>query len=174
MSARTASIRLRTPRAADRARVAEMVAATGAFRPDELDVALEVFDDAVAQPGADYHALGAYDDDDRLVGFTCYGPTPCTVHTWDLYWIVVDPAAQRLGVGKSLMASTEQAISSGGGRLVVVETSSRDDYSATHAFYEALRYVRAAHIPEYYAAADDLIVFTKQLAPPKAETAPHG
>jgi ribosomal protein S18 acetylase RimI-like enzyme len=86
---------------------------------------------------------------------------------------VVDPAAQRLGVGQSLMAATEDAIQRSGGRLVVVETSSRADYGPTRAFYEALRYARAGHIPEYYAPADDLIVFTKQLAPP-TETAPHG
>ena len=173
MRARAPTVTLRAPRAADRTRVAEVVEATGVFRPDEVDVALEVFDDAVAQPGVDYHALGAYDDD-RLVGYTCYGPTPCTVHTWDLYWIVVDPAAQRLGVGQSLMAATEGAIRDRGGRLVVVETSSRADYGPTRAFYKALRYARAAHIPEYYAPTDDLIVFAKQLAPPTAETAPHG
>ena len=98
MSVRDCVIALRAPRAEDRDLVHAMVEATGVFRPDEVDVALEVFDDAVAAPGVDYHALGAYDDD-RLVGFTLYGPTPCTVTTWDLYWIVVDPQVHRLGLG---------------------------------------------------------------------------
>ena len=173
MSAPTSATALAVPRASDRGRVAEMVDGTGVFRPDELDVALEVFDEAVDQPGSDYHALGAYEGG-RLVGFTLYGPTPCTVATWDLYWIVVDPDAQRLGVGRRLMEQTQEAIREHGGRLVVVETSSRSDYGATRAFYEALDYVRAAHIPGYYAPGDDLIVYTKPLDPPPAETVHNG
>ncbi len=173
MSVRMPVIALRAPSAADRDRVGAMVEATGVFRPDEVAVALEVFDDAVAAPGADYHALGAFDDD-KLVGLTLYGPTPCTVSTWDLYWIVVDPAVQRLGVGRRLMAASEEAMGREGGRLVVVETSSRDDYAATRSFYEALGYHRAAHIPGYYAPGDDLIVYSKPLAPPTAGTAHDG
>jgi ribosomal protein S18 acetylase RimI-like enzyme len=154
MSVRDSVIALRAPRAEDRDRVHAMVEATGVFRADEVDVALEVFDDAVAAPGVDYHALGAYDDD-RLVGFTLFGPTPCTVTTWDLYWIVVGPEVHRLGVGRRLMAASEEAIARRGGRLVVVETSSRENYGPTRSFYEALGYDRAAHIAEYYAASDD-------------------
>ena len=173
MSVRDSVIVLRAPRAEDRDRVHAMVEATGVFRPDEVEVALEVFDDAVAAPGVDYHALGAYDDD-TLVGFALYGPTPCTVTTWDLYWIVVDPHAHRLGVGRRLMAESETAIDRHGGRLVVVETSSRENYAPTRAFYEALGYDRAARIADYYAAGDDLIVYTKPLAPPPAGTAHDG
>jgi len=173
MSAPTPTAVIAAPRASDRVRVAAMVESTGVFRPDEIDVALEVFDEAVDQPGADYHALGAYEDG-RIVGFTLYGPTPCTVATWDLYWIVVDPQAQRLGVGRRLMERTQEAVRAHGGRLVVVETSSRTDYGPTRAFYEALDYVRAAHIPGYYAPGDDLIVYTKPLDPPPAETVHHG
>jgi ribosomal protein S18 acetylase RimI-like enzyme len=173
MSVRDSVIVLRAPRAEDRDRVHAMVEATGVFRLEEVAVALEVFDDAVAAPGVDYHALGAYDED-RLVGFTLYGPTPCTVTTWDLYWIVVEPDVHRLGVGRRLMAASEEAMDRQGGRLVVVETSSRDDYRPTRAFYEALGYDRAAHIADYYAAGDDLIVYTKPLAPPPAGTAHDG
>jgi ribosomal protein S18 acetylase RimI-like enzyme len=150
-----------------------MVAGSGVFRPDEVDVALEVFDEAATGPGSGYFALGAFDDH-RLVGFTLYGPTPCTVATWDLYWIVVDPSLQRLGVGRHLMAATEKAIRAHGGRLVVVETSSRADYGPTRAFYESLDYRRAAHIPAYYASEDDLVVYTRYLAPLPAETAHDG
>jgi ribosomal protein S18 acetylase RimI-like enzyme len=173
MSVRESVIALRAPRAEDRDRVRAMVEATGVFRADEVNVALEVFDDAVAAPGVDYHALCAYDDD-RAVGFTLFGPTPCTVTTWDLYWIVVEPVVHRLGVGRRLMAASEEAIARRGGRLVVVETSSREDYGPTRSFYEALGYDRAAQIADYYAAGDDLIVYTKPLAPPPAGTAHDG
>jgi ribosomal protein S18 acetylase RimI-like enzyme len=146
-----------------RDRVSEIVEATGIFRPDEADIALEVFDGAVEHPGVDYNALGAFDEDGQMVGFACFGPTPCTVGTWDLYWIAVDPGGHRQGVGRKLMDACEQRIAVGGGRLIVVETSSRTDYGPTRAFYEALGYSAAARVPGFYADGDDLVVYTKRL-----------
>ena len=171
MTARASAVRLRAPRAGDRDRVAAIVEATGVFRPEEAAIALEVFDGAVERPGADYHAIGACDDDDTLVGFTSFGPTPCTVATWDLYWIAVHPGAHRHGVGRWLMQAAEQAIANAGGQLVVVETSSRPDYAPTRAFYAALGYTRAARIPDFYAPGDDLVVYTKRLVPSRSEEA---
>lgn len=170
MTASNAVITLGPPRASDRDRVTAMVEATGVFRPDEVAVALEVFDGALEHPGVDYHGICAFEDG-LLVGFTLFGPTPCTLATWDLYWIVVDPAAQRHGIGRRLMAAAEDAIRSFDGQLIVVETSSRDDYRPTREFYASLAYDRAARISGYYAPGDDLVVFAKPLA---TETAQHG
>lgn len=167
------TITLRAPRARDRERVGEIVRAAGVFRPDEIAVALEVFDGAVQSPGVDYHAIGAFEED-RLLGFACFGPTPCTLATWDLYWIAIDPDAHRRGIGRLLMTASEGAIAAHGGRLVVVETASRDDYGPTRTFYEAIGYARAADIPEYYAPGDGLIVYVKTLAPPTGESLHHG
>jgi len=164
---------LRPPRPSDRGRVLEIVRATGVFRPSEVDIALEVFDGAVQKPGVDYHALGAYDDAERLIGFACYGSTPGTEGTWDLYWIAVDPGTHRRGVGRALMAACERAIADAGGRLVVVETSSRPDYGPTRAFYQALAYGATARIPDFYAPGDDLVVYAKRLVPSTSER-PHG
>lgn len=173
MSVMAPPLTLRPPRPSDRGGVADIVHATGVFRPPEVDIALEVFDGATTRPGVDYHALGAYDDADRLIGFACYGPTPGTEATWDLYWIAVDPGAHRRGVGRALMAACERAIADSGGRLVVVETSSRPDYGPTRAFYQALAYGATARIPDFYAPHDDLVVYTKRLAPSQRER-PHG
>ena len=156
---------LAEPGPAHRGRAAEIVSATGLFRPSEIDVAIEVFEDAVAAPGEDYYALGAFDEDGRMAGFACYGPTPGTEGTWDLYWIAVDPGEQRGGIGRSLLEACEARIAGLGGRLVVAETSSREDYTATRAFYRAMRYVTAARVREFYAVDDDLVVYTKRLTP---------
>ena len=162
--ARAAGVTLRPPVAADRDRVCEIVEASGVFRPAEVTIALEVMDGAIAAPGRDYWAVGAYEGD-RLVGFAAFGPVPCTLGTWDLYWIAVDPALQGSGIGRMLMAHCEAAITAEGGRLVVVETSSRDDYGPTRAFYRRLHYHERAEIPDYYAPGDGLVVYTKPLAP---------
>jgi ribosomal protein S18 acetylase RimI-like enzyme len=157
------TLRIAPARARDRERVAEIVSATGVFRAAEGAVALEVFDSAVERPGVDYFALGAFDDADRLVGFACYGQTPCTVGTWDLYWVAVDPAFQRQGTGRALMQACERAIQRRGGRLVVVETSSLPAYGPTREFYRKLGYREAARIADFYAPGDDLVVYVKYL-----------
>jgi len=138
----------------------------GVFHDDEVPVALEVFDGAVAGtrsslPDPDYTALGA-DVEGRLVGWVCWGPTPCTAGTYDLYWMAVDPAVQHGGIGTALVAEMERQLL-GRARLVVVETAGRPAYDATRAFYEARGYRLTARIPDFYSPGDDLVVYTKSL-----------
>ena len=145
---------------ADRDRIEEISRAVAVFRADEIPVALEVFDGAVAG-SPDYLALGAVLDG-RLAGWICWGPTPCTLGTFDLYWMAVDPAAQGAGVGSALITEMEQRLA-GVGRLIVVETAGRTDYAPTRAFYEARGYRVAAVIPDFYAPGDAQVIYTKTL-----------
>ncbi|HEX6669781.1 MAG TPA: GNAT family N-acetyltransferase [Gemmatimonadales bacterium] len=151
---------LRPLTAADRRRIEEITRAVRVFRDDELPVALEVFDGAVAG-SPDYTALGAVLDG-RLVGWICWGPTPCTLGTYDLYWMAVDPAAQGAGIGSVLLRAMEGRLA-GSARLIVVETAGRPDYRPTRSFYEARGYRRAAVIPDFYAPGDDQVVYLKTL-----------
>ena len=97
------------------------------------------------------------------MGYACWGPTPGTQGTYDLYWIVVDPTWQGKGVGTQLLDAVERALLAAGGRLIVVETSSRDDYAPTRTFYERRGYAQAARLRGYYAPADDLVIYLKDL-----------
>lgn len=156
-----------------RPEIETLVRATGVFSNAEVAVALELFDatfpttsgpvppDAVAP---DYEFLGAFADG-RLVGYACFGPTPCTDRTYDLYWIAVHPRAQRTGAGRALMDDVERRLAKRGARLVVIETSSRDDYAPTRRFYRKRGYEEAARVRDFYAPADDRVVFTRRLAP---------
>lgn len=153
----------------------EILTATAVFRPEEIDVALELFDAATAHapPGggaaaADYEVVGAYADD-ALAGYACYGPTPATDRTFDLYWIAMHPDAQGSGGGSRLLAEVEHRLRNRRGRLLVVETSSRDPYRATRRFYEARGYRQAARIRDFYAPADDRVIYTKRLTPPPSD-----
>ena len=110
----------------------------------------------------DYRFLGAYAGDE-LLGYACWGPTPGTEGTYDLYWIVVDPAWQGKGVGTLLLRAVEAKLVAEDCRLIVVETSSRAGYAPTRGFYERRGYAPAARVPGYYAPDDDLIVYLKDL-----------
>ena len=167
----------------NRARVSELLFATAAFSSEEVAVALEIFDetfDAHSRPDRssachpersegsavavqDYEFVGAFDDSDGLLGYACFGPTPATVGTYDLYWLAVDPAAQGRGAGRALVRWVEQELGQRGGRLLVVETSSRPDYTHTREFYARGGYAEAARVRDFYAPADDRIILTTRL-----------
>lgn len=152
---------IRNLTAADRGRIEAISRAVGLFRPDEIAVALEVFEGAVAG-SPDYLALGA-DHDGRLAGWICWGPTPCTLGTFDLYWMAVDPGLHGAGVGTALLHAMESRLA-GLARLVVVETAGRPDYGRTRAFYEARGYRPVSRIPDFYAPGDDQVVYVKSLS----------
>jgi ribosomal protein S18 acetylase RimI-like enzyme len=151
---------LRNLTAADRGRIEEISRAVGIFHPDEILVALEVFDGAMAG-SPDYLALGA-EHERRLAGWICWGPTPCTLGTYDLYWMAVDPVLQGGGVGTALLHAMERRLA-GLARLIVVETAGRSDYAPTRAFYQARGYRVASRIPDFYAPGDDQVVYVKSL-----------
>ena len=145
-----------------RSRVAEILRGTENFRDEEVDVALELFDESFG--GADYVAVGAFEPATEPVGFAIYGPTMATDRTYDLYWIAVDRAAQGTGCGSVLLAEVERRLEALHARMLVVETSSRSDYTATRGFYLKRGYVEAARVHGFYAPGDDRIILTKRFA----------
>jgi ribosomal protein S18 acetylase RimI-like enzyme len=147
----------------DPAEVERIVRSTGAFREDEVAVAVELVEERFARGEASgYHFLFA-ETGGATVGYACYGPIACTVHSWDLYWIAVEHARRGSGIGRRLLEAAESAISARGGRQVYVETSSRPDYAATRAFYEARGYAVEAVLNDFYAPGDSKVVFVKLL-----------
>ncbi len=169
--------RLRDLTSADLTRVLEITRVTGVFREEELVIAGEVFSDCVAHPGPSggaepdagsgdpagrpYYALGA-EAEGRLSGWICWGATPCTERTWDLYWLAVDPGSQGLGVGSALVEEMERRLR-GVARLVSIDTSGRADYTPTREFYLKRGYQAVARVPDFYAPGDDQVIFTKHL-----------
>ena len=142
-----------------------MTRGSESFRPDEVAVAMDVFDSALGigkKADSDYELAGA-EVDGVLAGWACWGPTPCTVGTFDLYWIVVDRAAQGKGVGTALMDEMERRVA-GRARLIVIETAGKADYEGTRAFYQRRGYRIASTVPDYYAEGDDLVVYVKRVA----------
>lgn len=159
-----AALRLSPLESHQRGAVEEILRATAVFRPDEIEVALEVLDSYFAHPERDYTTLGAFTPGGDLLGYLCYGPTPCTVGTWDLYWIAVSPAAQNLGVGSQLLQEVERRLARDAARLVVIETSSLPAYQATRAFYRRRGYDEVARVKDFYSDGDDRVIFAKRIS----------
>lgn len=106
--------------------------------------------------------------EERVVGAAYYAPEPNTEAVWNVFFIAVDPASQGRGVGRQLMGHIEQTLRGRGvdeARVLLVETSSTEQYARTRAYYPKLGFEREATIRDYYGIGDDKVVFWKRLAP---------
>jgi D-alanine-D-alanine ligase len=133
------------------------------FRPDELEIAREVFDDAVKGGEHGHYQSFVIEAQGQVGGWICYGPTPCALGTFDIYWIAVAAKLQGRGLGKELMGFVERMIRVRGGRLAVIETSGRSAYDSTRNFYERLGYSESARLKDFYSPGDDKVVSIKTL-----------
>jgi Acetyltransferases len=153
--------------AADRSGVFRILENAGNFTPEEVATALELIDEWLElgeHSGYLTYVLEARDEDSSAVlGYVCFGPTPLTESTFDLYWIAVDKSKHRGGVGKRLLKFTEEEIVRRGGKMLLIETSSQETYGGTIQFYERTGYELVGKIPEYYKPGDDKLIFAKQM-----------
>ncbi|KUJ96091.1 MAG: Deacetylase, histone deacetylase/acetoin utilization protein [Desulfonauticus sp. 38_4375] len=143
--------------------IEEIVIATGFFSEEEVAVATSLVKERLEKKDASGYFFILVKDGDRLVGFTCFGPIPCTQNRYDLYWIVVHPDYQGRGIGKILLQKTEKAIKNLAGEHLYIETSNRLQYVSTRAFYERCGYKKVAIIPDFYARGDDKVIYFKKL-----------
>ncbi len=164
--------RLRTELAPlDAAKVAVATAATGFFSQEETEIARELAEEAYSQGHASgYHfvlaeeAVSAHESQEaELLGFACFGPVPATQSSYDLYWIVVTPTAQRHGLGRALLQCVEEAVIQQGGRRLYADTSSRPLYAPTRRFYERTGFAQVAHLEDFYADGDGKVIYRKLL-----------
>ncbi len=147
----------------DRGRIRAILEATGAFTPDEVDVAIELVDAAAARPDhPDYTVRVREAANGTVAGYTCYGRAPFTEATYDLYWIAVHPDHYGDGSARAIMAAAEEDIRARGGRTILVETASKPGYARTRRFYESIGYVEVARIPDFYKPGDDRVTYWKR------------
>jgi len=133
------------------------------FKPAEVDIAEEVIDSYLDNSiRSGYHIFVA-EDGSSIAGYICYGPTPLTEGTWDIYWLAVVPDKQSQGIGKALLNFAEDKIKETKGRLSIIETSSKPEYEATRRFHQAQGYKTICRIADFYAPGDDKLVFQKRL-----------
>jgi len=160
--------------AADRSGVFRILENAGNFTPEEVGTALELIDewlDLGEHSGYLTYVLDARDEESsEVLGYVCFGPTPLTESTYDLYWIAVDKSKHRGGVGKRLLKFAEEEIVRRGGQMLLVETSSQETYGGTIQFYEKTGYDLVGKIKEYYKPGDDKLIFAKRLPLPASTT----
>ncbi len=154
------------PTRADVECVRAIVSSSSFFNAAEIDIACELVEETLAKGQTDGYRFLFADIPDprphgrlRTIGYTCYGQTPCTIGTFDLYWIAVHNDLRSKGLGALLQKETEARIRLLGGRRVFAETSGREQYEPTRRFYVKLGYKAEARLADFYAPGDDKVIY---------------
>ena len=153
---------LRDLRADDLSELERILAATAAFTPAEVEVAMELLEIVIKEPAQRDYEVAVAEALGKVAGYVLFGPVPATVGNFDLYWIAVDPAAQGTGVGQRLIEHVEEEVRQRGGRMVCLETSSQGGYSRTRSFYEKSGYQLESRIRDFYKPGDDRLTYVKR------------
>ena len=150
-------------RGSDASAVERLVRSSGYFRDDEVAVAVELVEEALAKGEASGYRFLFAERAPTVGGYACYGEIPCTLGSYDLYWIAVDDALRGHGLGRLLLREVEARILGLGGRRVYIETSASELYGPTQHFYEAAGYRQEAVLEDFYKPGDAKIVYGKAL-----------
>lgn len=156
----------------DAAAIRKVVAATGFFSHAETEIAVELVDECLAKGVASGYEFiiaesrgSGSESNVALVGYACYGEIPCTVGSYDVYWIVVDPGHQGGGLGQALMRMVHDDVARRGGRGIYIDTSGREQYAATRHFYQRCGYVVVADLPGFYGPDDAKKIYWRHVSP---------
>lgn len=158
-------MRIRRLAPPDREAVLDLLTNRGTFTSDEIAVAMELVDASLAG-SRDYRVLVCDDGGNSLAGYVCYGPTPMTDGTFDLYWIASCATRRGKGVGTHLVRAMEAELLEAGARLVRIETSQLEGYDAARSFYARLGYREVGRIHDFYRLGDDLVTLARRLELP--------
>lgn len=149
----------------DRERINDILVATARFTDEEVTCAMELVDSALQHPEKGDYLVHVVESPDKTVqGYVCFGATPLTDGVFDLYWIAVDPRQQGQGFGQVLLRFVETEVRNSSGRMLLIETSSKESYGPTLRFYEQSGYAEISRIKDFYRIEDDKVVFCKRLS----------
>lgn len=148
----------------DREYFPDILRSSGFFYEYEIEAACDFLEyrleDGEEESGVHYFIA---EENGKALGFICFGFDTCTTYTYLLYWMAVHNDCRGKGIGKVLLQKFEEYVVEHGGKKICGETSGRDLYKPTRAFYEKNGYAMAAEIPDYYSKGDSRVTIVKDL-----------
>jgi len=137
----------------------EVIISTDLFPVEELD---EMISDYLENPTSDQIWM-AFILNKVPVAFAFCSPEKFTDGTYNLLAIAVLPKHQGLGIGQQLVKQVEELLAAKQKRVLIVETSSGENFVSTRKFYQKLGYTKEASIREFWKAGEDKVVYWKKL-----------
>ena len=143
--------------------IRNIVRSSGFFSAEEVEMAVELLQENLSRGESSGYYFSFVEINERVVGYSCYGPIPCTKESYDLYWIALLDEFRGRGIGRDLLQRAEEKIGEMGGKRIYVDTSSREQYEPTRSFYRAGGYEQEAVLKDFYSPGDDKVIYVKQL-----------
>ena len=160
----TEDLKIRTePVVSDIAAIDDIIRSTGFFREDEILVAVELVNERLIKGLASGYEFLFADYQGRAIAYSCYGLIPCTLHSYDLYWIASHNDFRNMGIGSYILELTEKEVKKSGGYGIYIETSGKEQYLPTRSFYERNNYILKAKLDHFYDKDDDKLIYVKFL-----------
>ena len=148
---------------ADEEAIRSLVAATGFFTTEEIDIAAELVRERVSRgPSSGYEFIVA-EIEERIAGYACFGQVAGSDVAHDLYWIASAPQWRGRGLGPMVLRRVEAAVAALGGRQIYADTSSSAKYADTRRFYLSQGFRQQALLPDFYRRGDGKIIFEKRI-----------
>lgn len=159
----TNSFKIRTEvQERDKQAVEEILRSSGFFREDEIMVAVELVEERLnkgVECGYDFVFI---DDNGRTVSYACFGLIPCSLISYDLYWIGTHEDYRGKGVGKIVLQKVEEIVKQMNGKALYIETSAKPLYEPTRQFYLSNGCKLEALFEDFYDIGDGKCVFVKR------------
>lgn len=100
---------------------------------------------------------------DKAIAIGYCAPEKLTEGTYNLYALGVRNDIQSKGTGSRMMSFIENHLKQIGKRILIVDTSSTEDFKLTREFYEKLGYNKEAVIRGFWSEGDDKVIYRKRL-----------
>ena len=157
------AVAIRKMKRENRAEIAAILQKTPEFTADEVRVALELIDDYLKNGRKSGYFISIAVTDSTVAGYICYGIRPLTSGSWDIYWAAVHPDLKGKGIGRLLFTAAEEHIRRSGGRIILIETSSKPGYEGTISFHHSMGYKDICSIEDFYSIGDHLLMLIKRI-----------
>lgn len=136
-----------------------VVDSSGLFPSEYLE---EMISDYFGNPATQDIWLTKVEDDKSLAVGYC-APEKFTEGTYNLYAIGVLQEHQGKGIGREMMQYLESFLKEQSARVLIVETSSDEQFNLTRKFYKDLGYDHEATIRDFWQEGEDKVIFWKKL-----------
>ena len=143
--------------------ILKITATVGVFSDGEIETVRELLDGYYDGPIESGYYFLSYREDDRVLGYVCWGPRALSDGGYDLYWICVSREVQGKGAGSALMQRFEQEARQRSGIWLIIETSSTPHYAPARRLYERSGYEKSMELADFYHPGDNLLVYTRRL-----------
>jgi ribosomal protein S18 acetylase RimI-like enzyme len=139
--------------------VRDILESTKFFYDFEIDVALELVQEKLDKGDESTYQFIFIEQDGKTVAYGVYGLVPCTVCSYDYYWMGVRNELRGQGWGKIIVNRLKEEVRAKGGKGIYIETSSLEKYIPTQKFYDKIGCELLARFKDFYAEGDDKLIY---------------